>query len=766
MARRALRSPIELDFNTDITGSPNAAPYREFKRDQRRGLEGASHSPFFYRVNTERTIWGKTERVQVLISKSRDMGGMLYGDDWEVVGWTSPIANLIQGVRPGGKVELVRTGTTVYRAHESARYEELLPRVANASFMLWNGDATMADEEMLGDSAIPAAIAAEPKPREYEATETFGLSDIIVLADEPQRAAMALPFDRSVMIEGPPGSGKTSIGIMRVAVLYDQQWEAMRLRQDRDTPFHTYESMRILVHNEEMVDYLKSLAQSIGVERARVETTEDFFRRVCRATGLLRGTRRRDPVSLTAIKGRREVLWPCFAGLQRHLHDWWERHAPNLRRRLGEIAPDYAALADCTGKWVERISRAKFVDGGIVGSTRLVDDLSECYADVIAGRSPTRRAAGRPGRDSLQSASREAKRIMEESIRLMCDRANATRTMFSLPEYRRFLNTLADGGLPKKTIEVGDRQWREQYEAEAPSFSPIDLAIWTWLGAPMLLSARPDRKPWIGGPCQRLTHLVIDEAQDLSPSHIAILGSQLVANGTLTLVGDLHQNLNPHAGLRRWEDANIRAAMRTAFGVNHRQTQQLGNFVRGAHSALFDEPCPWKSSNRFVGEIPRARQVTSWRRLSSAIALEVGHWRDLISGATVAVLYDGILTPQRLRLLQSSLERQLSDQLVPVDAVLPGKGSDVLKRTDRVLIASVKQTKGLEFDAVVYIEASSRWSKPLADVEVRDRNGFYVAISRARAGLSLCMRTIPSFVRELSARGLCEVLARSTEQED
>jgi hypothetical protein len=756
-ARRELGSLRELEFTPDITGNPAASRYQEFKRDQRRGLEATAHAPFFCRVDSQRTMDGQTESIQLLLSKARDMGGVIYGEDWEVVSWTSPIANLIQGKRPGDRVEFTTRKTTTYSVGESARYESLIPRVTNASFMLWQGDASIASE-------------GPRKPKDYRAAADFGLTDIIVLADEPQRAALALPFDRSVIIEGPPGSGKTSIGIMRVAVLYDQQWEMLGLRRDRDSPFHSYSSMRILVQNDEMVAYLKGLAQSIGVQHARVETSQDFFRRICRDTLLLRGTRRRDQPSLAALKARRDVLALHFSGFQKHLLEHWPAQSRDLRRRLGEFAPDYLTLADCIEKWVARVAKATVIDGRIVGPVKLVDDLSVAHDAVITGRSSTRNGGNvatdqgpgrgmtkRYDREFLKTRSADAKKCVEDAIRQLFDRTGIARAMFSLPQYREFLRSLAVESLSQRTIDAGDRLWRRQYEGESPSYSQLDLAISAWLGASVLVSTSPDRKPWIGGKSLRLTHLVVDEAQDLSPSHVAILASQLVENGTLTLVGDLHQSLDPHVGVRSWDEATVRSSVRTVFGVNHRQTKPLGDFLAGTYTALFEEACPWKASPQTVGDRPRARGVRSWSDLSQQVASETKLWRERIPNATVAVLYDGKLEPKRLRRFQADLENLLSDDLVPVESAIPGERSDVLARTDHVLIASVKQTKGLEFDVVVFLESRNHWSKPIREIDARIRNGLYVAVSRARAGLSLCMRTVPPFVAQLSSRGLCEV---------
>src|SRR4051812_43046161 len=95
----------------------------------------------------------------------------------------------------------------------------------------------------------------------------------------------------------------------------------------------------------------------------------------------------------------------------------------------------------------------------------------------------------------------------------------------------------------------------------------------------------------------------------------------------------------------------------------------------------------------------------------------------------------GRVTPGRLAWLRKRVATALQDELIPVEVAERGGGGEALRRTDRVVIASVRQTKGLEFDTVIFIEPKPRWSKPMADIALRIKNGFYVATSRARAGL-------------------------------
>lgn len=785
-ARDHISSFRTMGLLPDITGKPDeVAEFNRYKRDQLRNLENVSRTPFFLRVKTDFTQKGETERKHILLTQARNVSAAVFGDSWILTSWTSPLGLAIRGKTPGDRVIIPGSPASrsfpkaparpeaVYDTLGTATYAELLPRLANAEFLLDDGrHAGVVSEDDLDQLLAQTAASPQLPPKEYQTKPTFGLNDIIILVDEPQNAALALPFRQSAIIEGPPGSGKTSIGIMRIAVLYDQQWEVLGLRQERDRPFHDYSTMRVLVYNDEMVEYLRSLANSIHVDHVQVSTTRDFFRRICRETRLLSGTERRDKSSLAILKGRPEALCAYFAGFKSHLRRYWEKHQGDVRQRLFDLGPDFLIIADRLSRWVDRVQTAEVVDDQISG-IGVADDITDAAETIRRGASPTRLAKSPaetkvPAGDGQRTALNpevvkerlsDARKLVETTLKSACSRAGITRAMFETPEFDALKSTAGRSGVPSRVIEDGERLWRRQYAGDLPAYSELDLAMSAWLGARLLLSARDNPKPWIGGRLERLTHIVVDEAQDLSPSHLAVLASQLVPDGTMTLVGDIHQNLNPHAGLRRWDDAHLANAVMSAFAVNHRQTRQLGEFMQGLHSALFDERCPWRPSEKTLGPLPRARTARSWTELASAIGEEARYWREAISGqtgATVAVLYDGVIKPKRLRWLQKSLELALSDQLVPVEVAMPDAGGEPLRRTDRIVIASVRQTKGLEFDAVVFVEPRPRWSKPLDDIDLRIRNGFYVATSRARAGLSLCMSNLPECIDDLAKSGLCD----------
>lgn len=773
-AGHELKTFTQYSFGVDITGRPDLNKiYAAAKREQYRGLEAVYRKPFYRRINVKLHMGGEVEDLKILISEARGTGGVVNDNGWMVVSFSSTLGTQLEGKRLGSKVviRVPRRNPVEYRVGESTRYELLLPQFENGEFLLESGNAAFASEAELDAREKPLPSLAELPAKEYTAKATFGLADIIVLRDNPQIAAMGLPFAESVVIEGPPGSGKTSVGIMRLAAMYDRQWDELGLSHGKDAPFHDYTTMRVLVYNPEMVEYLKGLAQSIGVQHVQVNTTYDYFRQICRRTKLLSGTARKDKPRLAIMKGRREALRAFFAGFQTHAARFWDTRRDDLRKALFALGPDFLVLADRLESLINRVKEARVEGDTINGSIGVTDMLTDAQVDISREKSRTRLAQSavgtlgdRPvkelGEEALKKKLPEAKTLVEEVVRGASSRAGAVNAMFGLAEFVELKASMEAAGIPAKIIEDGDRLWRRQYKGALPAYSELDLAASAWLGARLLLSSRTTgAKPWIGGRLDRLTHFIVDEVQDLSPSHISVLASQLIENGTMTLVGDIHQNLNPHAGLRQWEDIGLPKVKRTAFGVNYRQTMQLGGFVKALHGKLFDEACSWEPSTKLTGSLPRVGVGRSWTQIARAVAEEARHWRHSIdgdSGATVAVLYDGKMKPSRLNWLRKRVAEALQDELVAVEVASQNGGGEVLRRTDQIVIASVRQTKGLEFDAVIFIEPRPRWSKPLDQIDLRIRNGFYVAASRARAGLSICMSNLPDCIDALVADVLCE----------
>ena len=144
-------------------------------------------------------------------------------------------------------------------------------------------------------------------------------------------------------------------------------------------------------------------------------------------------------------------------------------------------------------------------------------------------------------------------------------------------------------------------------------------------------------------------------------------------------------------------------------------------------------------------------------------ASECRRAKELVPGCTVAVLYDKKLPPRQLEELRDALDERLADLLPNVQLVNPRSRGAQLRDTDAIVIASVQQTKGLEFDAVIFVDPQTQWSGEMSELPLRLRNGLYVGASRSRQYLSVLLGVLPQSLRDLSTAGTCEFIEAASE---
>ncbi|MCE9554596.1 MAG: hypothetical protein K8T91_14660 [Planctomycetes bacterium] len=380
-ANQVRRSPALLPVDGQgMNPSPQLiATLAEAARDRDRGLRQVENDPFFAKVETSIAGGGKNT---FYISKARNISADMSGADWIICSWTSPAPSRLLDQPLGHEERIVVKITkgnafakplvkeTIYRVGASAKYGAVFPRLRNAEYLLPTGEERVADsEEFLQrfvqpvkpaaperktpveaekppqPAAVPSVVAEAKPPEQYKAADHFGLSEIIALTSVDQRAAMHLPFGEHVMIEGPPGSGKTSIGIMRIPCLIDQQWDDLGLQRGKDEHRYRAEWTRVLVLNPEMVPYLRDLITSlldVDAQGVKVSTFREFFRQVARDCRTLAGREADEGASLSRLKGEPAVLHAVWAGYREYLRELWEQQANTLRQN---VPADIAAAA-------------------------------------------------------------------------------------------------------------------------------------------------------------------------------------------------------------------------------------------------------------------------------------------------------------------------------------------------------------------------------------------------------------------------------------
>jgi ATP-dependent DNA helicase UvrD/PcrA len=241
---------------------------------------------------------------------------------------------------------------------------------------------------------------------------------------------------------------------------------------------------------------------------------------------------------------------------------------------------------------------------------------------------------------------------------------------------------------------------------------------------PLLLFLRVARA---GASGRSISHLVVDEAEDVSLFELYVLGQQLGKGRSLTLAGDEGQRTA--SGFAGWDE------MLAALGAGHAPTCRLETtyrcpapVARLAHAVLgpLAPPSPAQAGREGVpvGRFDFPSEAHAHLFLAGAV-------RDLVEReplASIAVVARG---PEAARSMYRLL-RDLSEARLVLDgdfSFRPG-----------VDLTDVESVKGLEFDYVIVPDASA--STYPDDEESRRR--LHVAVTRASHQLWIATVGTPS----------------------
>ena len=224
---------------------------------------------------------------------------------------------------------------------------------------------------------------------------------------------------------------------------------------------------------------------------------------------------------------------------------------------------------------------------------------------------------------------------------------------------------------------------------------------------------------------ERFEHVVVDEAQDVSPMEMLIMRMNSV-NNTFTILGDLMQSILPYKSISNWNQLAVlfdrKSVSKPERYQTYRSTKQITHYANRILNALpkrtKKKPEPYERS----GERPRLISSKSARGMRDAIADSVRMLRGLEDVHTVAVL-------TKWRQTALDISRTLRDQGIEDVSVL---AEDGLIETD-VVVCPVILTKGLEFDAVIVANAR----KDNFNETEFDRLLLYLACTRARHHLEI-----------------------------
>lgn len=598
---------------------------------------------------------------------------------------------------PAGDPVVIDWRADVARAFYRASRADPLGVDRRRRFGVEHGKITAYEDEHLTDPAGSVTAAGRSKilAHEIERPRSGPMRDIVATIQPEQDVLVRAGIEQSVCIQGAPGTGKTAVGLHRAAwLLY-----AHRERLART-------GVLVVGPNESFLEHVNAVLPSLGEAQVRHSTVESLVVTSAGGHERLLTVRGADPVEVTGLKGD-------------------TRMAEVLHRAVwASVAPPTEAFVLPRGARKWRIPTYVL--------TELLEELRERGVRYGAARDmlPQRIAhhvlvlmeeAGDSPDDRIQDSvarAREVKRFVDA----VWPAVDARALLFRL---------LSDAGaLAAAAAGILTEQEQELLLWPKPPRSP-GSARWSAADAVLLDE--------IAGILRRpasLGHVVLDEAQDLSPMQLRAVGRRC-STGSMTVLGDIAQGTTPWA-TPSWEVTLDHLGHPEAVIDVLDQGFRVPAAVIDYAARLLPTIAPGLTPPTSVRDDPGSLTFTRvddekalWPAVLGVVTADLEH-----PGSVGVIVPDGWVTTAARTLTGGGLTVAVLGGPAPMDDL-----------GVRVSVVPATTAKGLEYDRVVVVEPAR-----IAQDEPDERTGLrrlYVVLTRAVTALGVVhSRPLPQALEE------------------
>lgn len=378
-----------------------------------------------------------------------------------------------------------------YRATRSDRQRVLLRRrygFSDAAELTGFEDEPMAGTEAVGDT--DAFLRAE-----IERPRTGPMRDIVATIQPEQDDLVRAPLNPSVCVQGAPGTGKTAVGLHRIAYLLYTERERL-----------TRGGVVIVGPNRSFLSYIRKVLPALGEVDVRQITIDELISQPAAASDELEAARVKGDARIARVLHR--ALWSYVGTPADGI--LYSKGSRRYRVAAYEVVDIVSALRESTRYAPGRNALAQRIAHAVLV---LMEQRGESPDDRVQNAV----ARSKPVKDLLDAVW---PRVPPEQVlhRLFSD---AEFLAQSAPE-------LTDDERAALLWHKPPRSWKSA----------------TWSGADtVLLDELADLIERRSG---SLDHLVLDEAQDLSAMQLRALGRRC-RTGSATVLGDLAQATTPWA---------------------------------------------------------------------------------------------------------------------------------------------------------------------------------------------------------------------------
>ncbi|MGO0575377.1 HelD family protein [Ornithinimicrobium panacihumi] len=533
-------------------------------------------------------------------------------------------------------------------------------------------DEVLAENELVGDGLVegePPVRAATPGggllAREIERPRIGPMRDIVATIQPEQDEIVRADVGTTICVQGAPGTGKTAVGLHRAAWL---------LYAFRDRLART--GVLVVGPNRAFLEHVGAVLPSLGEVSVRHTTVEELL-----AHGRVRAT---DSPAVATLKGEARMAEVLRGAV-------WDR-----------VRPATEALVVPRGSRRWRVPAYEVQD--------ILDELRTRGVRYAAARAMLPMRLAHAVLVAMErSGDSPDDRVQDSVARSAAVRAYVKEIWPELTPQSVLAHVLGTGeGLAgDQRALVWDKAPRSPGSAR---WSVADLALLDEI-ADLL-----ERTPSLG-------HVVLDEAQDLSPMQLRAVGRR-ASTGSLTVLGDIAQGTTPWA-TGSWDESLHHLGKELDAGSTHLEVLDRGFRVPASvidyAARLLPLIAPGLEPPRSVRSHPgRMERVPVADAVAGAV--EAAREAGAQEGTVGVIVPDAWLDRTAAALTASGLEHEVLD-------------GDHGERILPLHLVPATVAKGLEFDQVVVVEPAA-----IAAAEPDERTGLrrlYVVLTRAVSALTV-----------------------------
>lgn len=534
-----------------------------------------------------------------------------------------------------------------------------------------------------------------------KAAATDKMKDIVASIQKEQNEIIRAPINKTLIVQGVAGSGKTSVALHRIAYLLYQYNK------------YTADQFLVIGPNKCFNNYTSMVLPDLDSEGINQITFSELLEKCKLKVKVIEDNESKGVCNYKSSLAYKDSLNKFISGLFNTVHTSISLYDTEL---ISETLID-KYLDTAIGSFKERINVTMDKCISYIKSRQeeLLDEISKNLKEEKKKH---------PEKDiQIFTITQEAKKQLQKGCRDLVKKEFSKFNYKTLDLYKMFI----------ENFEVFEKKLSQEEIVKIKQMTLTNLSnkvvATSDIPALLYLSIITNEK----STNHNYVHIVIDEAQDYGLFHYYVL-RLMFNNATFSIFGDLGQSIYAYKSISSWDDVN-----KYIFN-NNADVAYLNESYRTTKEITLE-------ANKILG------------RLSLPVAEPV-----LRTGKPVAYINDSNIEKEIADMLENNYSsialicktdeeartmfKQLHKKFEKIKLV---KGNDNTY-SGGLCVVDVNSSKGLEFDSVIINDASEQ---VYASTNTTDLKKLYVAMTRALHELKICYSNdLTNSLTNSNAKGL------------